>query len=477
VEFTAWSRGLTVEVGGADVVSHVGTAMLRLLGDKVGLTSGLSTAMAGTRQLPLHDRGRVLTDLAATVADGGTRIKDIAVLGDQAALFKTVASVPTTWRALEEADATRLAALAMARAKVRVHVWEQIVARHGRIPPCRLAGTDLGDWIVIRLDATIVIAHSDKEQAAKTFKKTFGFHPLTAWCDNTGELLAVLLRPGNAGANTAADHLTVLKAAIAQIPPKHRRKILVTVDGAGSTHALVDLITTLDAEHPDLQIRYAVGFDLDERGRVAIGRTPERVWCPALDAEGEPRKGAHVAELTGLYRTHPKGDQLRTWPTDLRIIARRETPHPGAQLSLFEQCQGYRFQLTATNLTSTDVQTSNDIQLLEAAHRVQARVESRIRCGKDTGLRRLPSKSFAINAAWCLVVALACDLLAWLALLGLDGDLAKAEPKTIRYRLLHTAARIIHGQRKRRLRIPQTWPWAHQLHTAFTRITALPAPG
>jgi Transposase DDE domain group 1 len=469
---------LSVEVGGADVVSHVGTAMLRMLGDKVGLTGGLSKAMAGTRQLPLHDRGRVLTDLAATVADGGTRIKDIAVLGDQAALFKSVASVPTAWRALEEADAMRLAALAAARAKVRVQVWELIVARHGRIPPCRLAGTDLGDWVVIRLDASIVIAHSDKEQAAKTFKKTFGHHPLTAWCDNTGESLAVLLRAGNAGANTAADHLTVLTDAIAQIPPEHRKKILVTVDGAGSTHALVDHITALNAEHPDMEIRYAVGFDLDERGRVAIGRTPEQVWCPALDAEGEPRKGAHVAELTGLYRTDPKGDQLKTWPTDLRIIARRETPHPGAQLSLFEQYQGYRFQLTATNLTSTDLQlTGNDVQLLEAAHRVQARVESRIRCGKDTGLRRLPSKSFAINAAWCVVVALACDLLAWLALLALDGDLAYAEPKTIRYRLLHTAARIIHGQRKRRLRIPQTWPWAHQLQTAFTRITALPAPG
>jgi hypothetical protein len=289
-------------------------------------------------------------------------------------------------------------------------------------------------------------------------------------------LLVVLLRPGNAGSNTAADHLTVLKDAIAQIPPEHRKKILVTVDGAGSTHALVDHITALNAENPDMEIRYAVGFDLDERGRVAVGRVPERVWCPALDAEGEPRKGAHVAELTGLYR-HPGGDQLKTWPDDLRIIARRETPHPGAQLSLFEQYQGYRFQLTATNLTSTDLGTSNDVQLLEAAHRVQARVESRIRCGKDTGLRRMPSKSFAINAAWCLVVALACDLLAWLALLALDGDLAKAEPKTIRYRLLHTAGRIIYGQRKRRLRIPQTWPWAHQLQTAFTRITALPAPG
>jgi Transposase DDE domain group 1 len=179
----------------------------------------------------------------------------------------------------------------------------------------------------------------------------------------------------------------------------------------------------LNAENPDMDIRYAVGFDFDQRGRTAIGRTPQRVWCPALDADGDPREGAQVAELTGLYRTDPKGDQLTTWPADMRMIARRENPHPGAQLSLFEQCQGYRFQLTATNLTGLTV------QLLEATHRVQARVESRIRCGKDTGLRRLPSKSFAINSAWCVVVALACDLLAWLALLGLDGDLAKAEPQ------------------------------------------------
>jgi hypothetical protein len=136
----------------------------------------------------------------------------------------------------------------------------------------------------------------------------------------------------------------------------------------------------------------------------------------------------------------------------------------------FQQDQDHRFQLTATNLTDRTVQR------LQATHRVQARVESRIRRGNDTGPRPMPSTFFAINSAWCVVVALACDLLAWLALLGLDGDLANAEPKTIRYRLLHTAGRIIHGQRKRRLRIPQTWPWAHQPQTAFTRTAALPAP-
>jgi hypothetical protein len=288
--------------------------------------------------------------------------------------------------------------------------------------------------------------------------------------DNTGELLVVLLRPGGAGSNTAADHVEVCKAAIAQIPAPFRKKILVTVDGAGSTHDLVDHIAKLNAAEPDMEIRYAVGFDLDERARKAIGLIPERVWCPALDADGEPRDGAEVAELTGVYRTDPAGDRLKTWPSDMRVIARRERPHPGAQLSLFEQCEGRRFQLTATDMTH------RNIQVVEASHRVQARVESRIRCAKATGLRRLPSKSFAINSAWCVAVAMACDLLAWFALLGLDGELARAEPKTVRYRLLHTAGRIVRGQRRRRLRIPETWPWAHDLHAAFARISALPAP-
>lgn len=442
---------------------------MRLLSDKVGMTEALSRALAGTRQFPVHDRGRVFTDIAVGIADGSTRIKDIATLADQGRLFGAVASGPTTWRVLNEVDAARLEEVVAARAAARVWVWEQIVARQGGIPPCKVAGRDLGDMIVIRLDASLVIAHSDKEKASRTFKKTYGHHPLMAWCDNTGELLAIKLRPGNAGSNTAADNIEVLDAAIAQIPGPYRRKLLITVDGAGSTHDLVDHIATLN-EDPAREVYYAVGFDLDERGRRAIGKVPAQVWCPALDADGEPRDNGEVAELTGLYRTNPAGDQLANWPDDLRILARRERPHPGAQLSLFEQYEGFRFQLTATSLPG------RQLQVLEACHRLQARVEARIRCGKDTGLRRMPSKSFAVNSAWCAALAVGCDLLAWLALLALDGDLAKAEPKTVRYRLLHTAGRIIHGQRKRRLRIPENWPWAQALHTAFTRILALPAP-
>ncbi|MCL9759270.1 transposase [Frankia sp. AiPa1] len=250
--------------------------MVRLLADRVGLTGALSEALVGTRQFPLHDRGRVLTDIAVGIADGGTRIKDIATLGDQGELFGAVASVPTAWRALKEIDAERLPAVTAARAAARVGVWEQIVARHGRIPPCKVAGRDLGDRIVIRLDASLVLSHSDKEHAARTFKKTFGHHPIMAWCDNTGELLAIKLRAGNAGANTAADNIEVLDAAIAQLPAPYRKKILVTVDGAGSTHALVAHVAKLN-EDPDRQVYYAVGFDLDERGRQAVGKVPGRV--------------------------------------------------------------------------------------------------------------------------------------------------------------------------------------------------------
>jgi hypothetical protein len=347
-------------------------------------------------------------------------------------------------------------------------VWAQITARHGRIPPARVAGRDLGEVTVIRLDASIVLAHSDKQHAGPTFKKTFGFHPLTAWCDNTDESLALQLRPGRAGSNTAADHIQVLSAAIAQIPAPHRRKMLITCDGAGSTHALVEHITALNAR-PGFQVHYSVGFDLDDRVRKVISRIGPG-WHAALDADGQPRNDAQVAEITGLLRHSVGGDQLAGWPTDMRIIIRREHPHPGAQLSLFEQHEGHRYQPIATNTPT------GQIQFLEARHRTQARVEDRIRGAKNTGLRHLPSRDYAINQTWCVAVSIACDLLAWLRLLALDGDLAAAEPKTLRYRLLHTAARIVRGQRQRHLRIPYTWPWAIQLRDAFIRIQALTAP-
>jgi hypothetical protein len=469
VDSMVWSKGLVVEAGGHGVVSHAGSAATRLLADRTGLTGALSAALARRGFTPLYDRGRVLADLAVAIADGATAISDIDALRHQGELFGPVASDSTTWRALSGCDAAALARISRARAKTRSHVWDLVAARHGAIPPARAAGRDLGEVIVIRLDATIVIAHSDKQQARGTFKGTWGFHPLTAWCDNTSESLAVLLRPGNAGSNTAADHIAVLDEAIAQIPARYRRRMLITCDGAGATHALVEHISKLNARR-GCQAHFSVGLDFDERIRGVLPKLPASAWTPALDADGTPRPGAQVAELTGLLRHSAGGDRFATWPPGMRILIRRENPHPGAQLSLFEQHEGKRYQVTATSTPLSHA------QFLEARHRTQARVEDRIRCAKATGLRHLPSRNYQVNTAWCQAASIACDLLAWLRLLALDGDLATAEPKTLRYKILHTAARIAKGQRRRYLRIPAQWPWARDITQAFTRIMALPPP-
>jgi hypothetical protein len=461
-------------VAGKGVVSHVGSALLRLLGDRVGLTAALSRALTVRGFHPDIDRGRVLADLAVAVADGATGIDDIRALRDQGDLFGHVASTATAWRCLDEISGVQLGRIDRARAKARAFVWEQIVVRHGQFPSARTCYGDLGATVVIRLDASIVVAHSDKAGARGTWKGTYGHHPLLATCDNTGELLVVMLREGNAGSNTGTDHVRVLDAAIAQIPAAFRRDLLVTIDGAGAGHEIVDHITALNtaAVHGGRgrRVEYSIGFDLDDRARVAITRLGQRGWEPALDPAGRPRDDADVAELTGLLRASADGDKLSTWPTDLRVIVRREPIPAGMQVSLFEQHDGYRYQLLATNTRG------GQLQRLEARHRVHARVEDGVRTAKATGLRRLPSKSWDINKAWCQIVALAVDLLAWLRHLTLDSDLARAEPKTLRYRLLHTAARITRGQRQRWLNIPPTWPWAAQLAAAFGRVQALPAP-
>jgi hypothetical protein len=483
-EFTGWARDLTIDVGGGGVVSHVGSVALRALADRTGLTGAVSTALARRGFASVHDRGRVLTDAAVVIADGGRVLSDLGVLRDQGELFGPVASDPTLWRTLHGIDALRRDRLAAARARTRRHVWAQIVARHGGIPASRVADRDLAATIVIRLDATLVIAHSDKELASGTFKGTWGHHPLTAWCDNTSENLAVKLRTGSAGSNTVADHIEVLTAAIGQIPASFRRDLLITCDGAGATQDLLKHITTLNAA-PGRRVHYSVGFDLDARARAAIDQVPDQAWQHVINPDGTSRDldDAGVVELTGVLRAsagaHGKvTDRLAGWPADMRVICRRERPHPGAQLSLFEEADGWRYQLFATNTPAATpgrpTRELGQLAYLEARHRAHARVEDCIRNAKNTGLGHLPSKHYHLNQAWCIAAAMAVDLLAWLRLLCLTGDLAKAEPKTLRYRLLHTAARIIRGQRRRKIRIPATWPWADQLRTALLAALSLP---
>jgi len=390
---------------------------------------------------------------------GGEAISDIDTLRHQGPLLGPVASAPTVWRSLHEASPAALGRVEQARAKVRRHVWSLLF----RPPVAKVGGTDLGEVVVLDVDATLVTSRSEKEQAAATFKGGFGFHPIGVWCDNTTELLAISLRPGNAGSNHAGDHIDVLRRAIAQIPASHRRHLLVRADGAGATHELLDWLTG-PAQVRGRRLEYSVGFPTKNTALTsAITTIPEPVWTPAITTDGEIREGAEVAEVTGLL-------DLRRWPAGMRVIVRRERPHPGAQLSLLEEADGWRYQAFATN---TRV---GQLAFLEARHRAHARVEDRIKAAKDTGLGRFPSREYAINQAWLQLVAIAADLTAWLRLLALTGDLVVVEPKLLRFKMLHVPARLSRGGRRRRLRLPRHWPWAGQILEAFRRIMIIPAP-
>jgi Transposase DDE domain group 1 len=477
---TGWSRGLEVTGGGSGVVSHAGLVLLRQLADRAGLTAGLSAALPSP--LGGHDRGRVFSDLACAIADGARVISDFRVMGDLRELLGPVASVPTAWRALKETAAggdRRRRKITAAVSKARRHAWAHGIARHGGLPPVRVADRRLEGVTCIRLDATVVTAHSDKELAEPNFKG-YGHHPIIAACDNTGEPLAWILRPGSAGRNTA-----VGTAAEADI----------TYDGAGASHALVKELDRLASRH-GYQVTYSVGWELAAREKAAIGKVPEPAWEAAIDGKGQVRERraddacgnqrcahrecwieeAHVAELTGLLREGPAGDQLKGWPKTMRVFARRERPHPGAQLSLFEAADGWRYSLWVTNLPAATRGWRGQCAYIDAAHRVHARVEDVIRAGKNTGLGHFPSHDYGLNKAWLDAAMIACILLSWLKFLALDGDLARAEPKTLRYRVLHAGARLVRGRRRRALKIAATWPWAEEIVTAWQRVQAIPHP-
>lgn len=200
---------------------------------------------------------------------------------------------------------------------------------------------------------------------------------------------------------------------------------MVTVDGAGASHELIQHLDTL-ARRPGYQLSYSVGWALTEREKTAIGLVPEQAWVQAIGPRGQLRERradnacanprcaharcwieeAHVAELTGLLRHGPGADQLDNWPATMRVFARRERPHPEAQLTLFETADGCRYTLWVTNRPETTRGWLGQPQYLDAAHRVHARVEDTIRTGKDTGLDRFPSHDAAINTAWLTAAVL-----------------------------------------------------------------------
>jgi hypothetical protein len=446
VQATNWASSFEVTTDGTGVVGHAGAALLRELADRVGLTSALGWRGSQDRRRR-HPDAAVLRDLAVMLADGGDCLSDLAALRDQPELFGPVASTPTAWRVLERAahDPDGLARLRAARAHARARAWTA-----GGDPDVEL--------LVIDADATLVLAHSDhKEGAAGTYKHTFGFAPLLAYLDRgaaPGEPLAGVLRPGNAAAGSSDDLIELVDLALAQLPAaSHQQPVLVRSDSAGAS-------TRLAWHLYDRGVGFSLGMPIDAHVREAILAQPEQAWTPAVDADGQVRDGAEVCELTGWV-------DLGTWPAGTRLLCRREDAHPGAQLR-FSDHDGHRFQVFLTD------QPDGDLACLELRHRQRARVEDRIRAAKATGLSNLPFDMFRRNQVWLELVLAAQDLVCFTQALLLEGALALAEPKTLRYRLLHTAARVVRHARRIILRLQRTWPWAAALARAFTRLRALP---
>jgi hypothetical protein len=444
VQATKSPGSFEVTTDGTGVVGHAGAALLGELADRLGLTRALGWRDPGGRR---HRDAAVLRDLAVMLADGGDCLSDLAALRDQPELFGQVASIPTAWRVLERVatDPDGLARLRAARAHARARAWAA-----GAHPDVEL--------LIVDADATLVLAHSDAKQgAAGTYKHSFGFAPLLAYLDRgkaPGEPLAGILRPGNAAPGAASDLITLVDLALAQLPRSAGdQRVLVRSDSAGAS-------TQLAWHLWERGVGFSLGMQVDAHVREAVLAQPEAAWTSAVDPDGQPRDGAEVCELTGWVDLH-------TWPQGTRAICRREDAHPGAQLR-FTDHDGHRFQVFLTD------QPDPDLARLELRHRQRARVEDRIRAAKATGLRNLPFDRWRRNAVWLELILAAQDLTVWTQALLLDGPLAVAEPKTLRYRLLHVAARLVRHARRRILRLQRSWPWAAELARAFARLRALP---
>ncbi|MGH7883521.1 MAG: IS1380 family transposase [Candidatus Dormibacteraceae bacterium] len=436
-------RKLVVTGDGQGVVNHAGAVALSHLADTLGLTQSLSMGTRFMRRRRAgHDRGVVLRDLAVSIANGGDSVSDMGSLRDNPKVHGELASGATVMRVVRAmAEMPKgLELLGQVRAKAREQAWRMGAAPKG--------------GIILDIDATLVNSHSEKEGAAGNYKHGYGFHPLVCFMQPTGEALAGILRGGNAGSNTASDHIEVLRQAIEQLPMEAAGgQILVRTDSAGATH---EFLNTLRCN----KIRYSVGFDLTEQVIRAIQRVREQDWVPAIGRDGEQR------ELTEAAVVELDMD-LGSWPKGSRVICRREVPHPGAQLRLFEDWNGYRYQLILSD------QWDADIASLELRHRQRARCEDCIRCAKDTGLRKFPFQAFRENQIWLELVLMAHDLLTFFRPLCLSGKACRWEPKTLRHRLFHTAARISHSGRQLIMRIQADWKWKKTLLLAFHRLGRL----
>jgi hypothetical protein len=435
--------------------------LLREMAGFSGLIDAWDAALIGTyKAMPIHFPGAVLADLAVAIADGADSISDLKALRDQPGLFGPVASKPTAWRVLDRVSEAHLPRLRAGRAKARERAWAA-----GAAP-------DLNQELCLDIDATILIAHSEKEWAAPTWKHTFGFHPIVCFLDRpeiaSGEGLAGIVRRGNAGSNTIADHIKVLDMALESLPVEARPRpgdpegprLVVRADAAGATHDFA-------AHCRERGVGFSFGFAITQDVRDATDELEADEWWEAIEADEAVREGAWVAEITECL-------DLEAWPEGSRVIVRKERPHPGAQLSLFDMINGFRHTAFICAPRSAEEKLPYTIDGLELRQRRHARIEDRIRQAKAAGLRNLPCKEIAENNAWLECVLAAADLVAWSKLICFadDPELARCEIANFRYRILHMAARLTRSGRVTRLRLDRTWSWAKQLALGFARLRA-----
>ena len=476
MQHNGWDHGLRVTDDGAGLAGHAGGVLLRKLADQCGLTSALEAALTRPGMFPQISRGVVVVSMAVAIALGATSMSDIAVLAQLSPVLGAAPSGSTVRRALSLADARTLEKIARARARIRAHVWKLAEDTPSGFPWLVIAGKTLTGWLVIDMDATLVTAHSDKEGAAPTWKKGYGFHPLGAWAANTRECLAMLLRPGNAGSNTFADHKEVLAAALRQVPSRFRRKILVRVDGAGASHDLIGHLLSMPS--PRRKVLFTCGWTITAADEAAIMAVPADAWKPGIAQDGTAEEDKDVAEITGLMA------RAGNWPGGLRWIARRVKPSRRhlRNLTDYEKKTGWKYSITCTNIPDGGiggVPGSHHPQYIDVAHREHAVVETDgVRTAKAMGLRNLPSKTWQVNCGWVLAANIAADLTAWNRLLGFHdcADLRDAEPDTLRYRVWHLPARLVRHARQRILKISPDWPWKEAFLTCWQRLCALPAP-
>jgi hypothetical protein len=477
MQHNGWDHALKVTGDGTGLVGHAGAILLRKAADQAGLTSWLSVALRRAGKSPLFDRGAALVSMAVAVALGATSMSDIAVLAHLAPVLGAAPSGPTIRRTLDLAGTPAvLDRIARARAKARAHIWKLAEGTPAGFPWLVIAGKALTGWLVIDMDATLVTARSDKEGASATWKMGYGFHPLGAWAANTRECLAMLLRPGNAGSNTFADHKEVLAAAVRQVPARFRKKIIVRVDGAGASHELIAHLLSMSS--PRRILLFTCGWMITAADEDAIRQVPAGAWKPGIGQDGRIEEDKHAAEITGLM------SRAGNWPDGLRWIVRRVKPSRRQMRNLtdYEKKTGWRYSITCTNIPGAGiagVPGSHHPQYIDVVHREHAVVETGgVRTAKAMGLRNLPSKSWQVNQGWVIAANIAADLAAWTRILGLhdDPDLRDADPDTFRYRIWHIPARLALHARQRVLKISADWPWKEAFLTCWQRLCAMPAP-